>query len=309
MKTLMYEIAVIGNPLYNSVSTVEFQTEERILSGPAINISQVIAKLNVHEIVTIGAIGVDFRDRFANDIDILGIPEYYAIDSPSTGGFHISCDDGGAPTIELIGAARALKIRDIPEEFLNSEYIVIAPGYREIDSELVEWISDTSDATIILDVQGMGVRADESGVVHITPNASQITEAMGYSNIIRMERPLWRMITGETDPLLAAEYIVESGAEIGIAMVSSMGAVIYDGEEFYIVPLDRSTRRNVLGASDAFLGAFVVGMLQKKSMTERSALASSAASIVMETSCAEFVLSPEELNRRQQKISDRIVVK
>ncbi len=305
----MYEIVVIGNPMYNSISTIEFTTEGRILSGPAINISQVIAKMNVYEMATLGAIGTDFKERFVSDLDALGIPEYYSIDSPTTGGFHISCDDGGAPTLELIASARSIRIRDFPEEFLDTKYLVIAPGYREIDSELVEWISDSSNATIVLDAQGMGIKANESGNVQVNPKENQITEAMRYSNIVRMERPIWRAITGETDPLLAAEYLVENGIEIGIAMVSSMGAVIYDGEEFYIVPLERTVRRNVLGASDAFLGAFVVGMLQEQSMADRSALASGAASIVMEANCAEFILSPDELQRRQQNIVDRIVVK
>ncbi|MBN2231033.1 MAG: hypothetical protein JW779_15720, partial [Candidatus Thorarchaeota archaeon] len=124
-----------------------------------------------------------------------------------------------------------------------------------------------------------------------------------------MERSLWRAVTEETDPLLAVEHLVENGADIGIAMVSSMGAVIYNGDEFYIVPLEKTNRRNILGASDAFLGAFIAGMVRQESMIDVSALASSAASIVMGTSCAEFTLDPEDMQRRQKALLERIVVK
>ena len=155
----------------------------------------------------------------------------------------------------------------------------------------------------------MGHVAQEDGFVSVNPHQDRTHHALGFANVVKMERSLWRIITGESDPLLAAEHLVEDGADIGITMVSSMGAVIYDGNEFYIVPVDRTVRRNVLGASDAFLGAFTVGMVQEKSMTERAALASGAASLVMETSCAEFKISMEDLVRRQHIIIDRIVVK
>ncbi len=305
----MYEIVVIGNPLYNSISTPEFHTDGRILTGPAMNISQVITRLEIQEIVAVGAIGHDFKDKFVEDVDHLGIPEYYVVETESTGGFHISCDDGGAPTMKLLSQARPLRIRDIPEEFLNAENIVVAPSYREIDSEIIEWLSDSSDATIILDAQGMGYIAQDDGFVSVNPRQDMIHHALSYANVVKMERSLWRIITGESDPLLAAEHIVEDGADIGITMLSSMGAVIYDGNEFYIVPLDREVRRNVLGASDAFLGAFVVGMVQQRNMLDTSALASSAASFVLETSCAEFKISSHELLRKQQSILDRIVIK
>ena len=92
-------------------------------------------------------------------------------------------------------------------------------------------------------------------------------------------------------------------------MLSSMGAVIYDSQDFYIIPLDKKIRRNVLGASDAFLGAFVVGMLRDDNMISRFALASSAASIVMESTCADFNLMPDEIMTRRQTIADRITIK
>ncbi|MHA2424719.1 MAG: hypothetical protein ACXAEF_08015, partial [Candidatus Thorarchaeota archaeon] len=76
----MYEIVVIGNPIYNLITTPFIQTKERLLSGPAINITQTATKLGVDDIALIGSIGADYREQFPNDLEKLGIPEYYAID-------------------------------------------------------------------------------------------------------------------------------------------------------------------------------------------------------------------------------------
>ncbi|MFW9849011.1 MAG: PfkB family carbohydrate kinase [Candidatus Thorarchaeota archaeon] len=305
----MYELVVIGNPVYNSITTPYIETKNRILSGPSVNIAQTAAKLGVDNIALIGSIGADYRKQFPNDLELLGIPEYYAIESLKTGGFHIECDDDGLPKLMLIEKTPELKIRDIPDEFLQTQVLVIAPAFREIDLELVEWMSSSSDAELVLDTQGIGWRIDESGIVQVRPQGDLIERLIEHVDVVKMERPLWKLVSEETDPLLAAEFLVESGAAIGIVMLSSMGAVVYDGNEFFIVPLEKESTRNIIAASDAFLAAFSVGMVRADDMTERTALASSAASIVMENSCAEFSLNLEEIRTRQRAIIDRIVIR
>jgi sugar/nucleoside kinase (ribokinase family) len=309
MRTAMYDIVVIGNPLYNSVSTPEFTAKERILSGPAINISRTVAELGIGEMVVIGALSHEFQSRFTEDLNSIGIPEHYALESPTTGGFHINCDEDGAPTVQLLDSARSLKIRDIPDEFLRSRAIIVAPSYREIDSELVGWISDSSDALIVLDTQGMGIRADEHGLVGVRPNGNDIQDSLEHVQVAKLERPVWRQVTGESDPLLAAENIVERGVEIAIIMLSSMGAVVYDGSEFLITPFEKAARRNVLAFSDAFLASYAVGLVQRTAKLERAALASSAASIIMEGSCTEFSIAADELHRRKTTLLERIVIR
>ena len=305
----MYEIVVIGNPMYNTIAIPDIETKENLLSGPAVNISHVSAKLGVDNLSIIGAIGNDYREKMISDLGSLGIPEYYAVESPKTGGFHIHCEDDGLPILTLLNKACKLRIRDIPDEFLKTKYIVLSPAFREIDLELIEWISNSTDAQIVLDAAGIGRDVDSLGKIYTTANGGEIQQILELVDIIKMERPLWRIVTGESDPLLAAEFLVENGADIGIAMMSSMGSVVYDGHEFYIVPMEKASTRNVIAAGDAFLAAFVVGMMRAKNMAERAAFASGAASIVMEHSCAELILAPEELDYRQQDIIDRIVIK
>lgn len=305
----MYEIVVIGNPLYNTISMPDIKTKEDMLSGPAVNVSHISSKLGINDLAIIGAIGNDYRDKMIVDLESFGIPEYYAVESPQTGRFHLECEDDGLPILTLKEKGRNLGIRDIPDEFLKSEYIVLSPAFKEIDIELIEWISNSTDAQIVLDAEGMGRTADSTGRIFPSANGGKILQALELVDVVKMERPLWRLVTEESDPLLAAEFLVENGADIGIAMLSSMGSVVYDGNEFYIVPMEKTSTRNVIAAGDAFLAAFVVGMVQSKNMTERAAFASGASSIVMEHSCSELVFSNDELNHRQQAIIDRIVIK
>ncbi len=305
----MYDVVVIGNPLYSTFSTQGFKSPDRILSGPATIVSRVSANLGVENLIMVGAVGPDFKTKLGIDTDASGIPEYYAIDSLETSGFHVGCDDSGLLTMELLAAARRLRIRDIPDELTDSRYIVIVPGYREIDLEILSWLSDVSPARIVFDPQGMAYDTDSHGRIVIKPNKSKILESMKYVDVIKMERSLWRLIIDEPDPLLAAEFLVEQGAEIGIAMFSSLGATIYDKDEFYIVPIERTIPKNPLAASNAFLGAFVVGMLHEQNMLERASLAASAASAVIERDCTDTDFQAKDLLARQASLLDKITIK
>ena len=93
----MYDITVIGCPSFDRVTRNSIKNPIRSLSGPAVTTALTVSKLGIENMVIIGSISNEFSDQLVLDFDNLGIPEYYKIDSPETGGFEIECNDGEDP--------------------------------------------------------------------------------------------------------------------------------------------------------------------------------------------------------------------
>lgn len=305
----MYNLVSIGNPLYNKYITDTIQSTNHILSGPSVTICSIASSFGINNVVLIGAIGNDYRDRFASDVDEYGIPEYLALDSMDTTSFQLKCDAPNAPSLNLLSCADKIRIRDIPEEFLNSEIIAITPVFREVDIDFISWLADSSDATLVLDPIGLARRTVNGGVINITNNGGALSDIIEQSNIVKMNWNHWRKFTGTDDPLLAAEFLVETGAEIGIITLQNNGIIVYDGSDFLTVPFETIIEKNYLGAEDAFLGGFLSGYLKQHALVDCATLGSSIASIVLEQSCISFKFDLDQVQLRKELIREKVEVR
>lgn len=308
-KQAMYDVIAIGNPLYNKYITDYPQSVNPILSGPSISICSIASSFGISNVVLIGAIGNAHRERFASDVEEYGIPEYLALDSMHTTSFQLKCDGHDTPSLNLLNFADKIRIRDIPEEFLNSKLIAVTPVYREIDIDFISWLADSSDATLIIDPIGMARCTVNGGEIKVTNNGGSLSDVVQQSDIVKMNWDLWRKFTGTNDPLLAAEFLVETGAEIGIISMQNDGFVVYDGTDFLIVPFETTIEKNPLGAEDAFLGGFLSGYLQQHALVDCATLGSSIASIVLEQSCTSFKFNLDQVQLRKELIEDKVEIR
>ncbi|MHA1882530.1 MAG: carbohydrate kinase family protein [Candidatus Thorarchaeota archaeon] len=308
-KQAMYDIIAIGNPLYNKYITDYQQSANPVLSGPSVSICSTASSLGRDNVVLIGALGNDYRDRFASDVEEYGIQEYLAIDSKDTTSFQLTCDGSNIPSLNLLNSADEIRIRDIPEEFLDSKIIAVTPVYREIDVDFISWLADSSDATLIIDPIGMARRTVTGGEITVTNNGGSLPDVIGQSDIVKMNWDLWRKFASTDDPLLAAEFLVETGAEIAIISLQNDGFVVHDGTDFLTVPYETIIEKNPLGAEDAFLGGFISGHLQQQSLIDCAILGSSVASIVLEQRCTSFNFDMDEVHQRKELIETKVEIR
>jgi sugar/nucleoside kinase (ribokinase family) len=61
----VYDLVVIGNPVYDVVETPLLKSVGRILSGCSFNAAFTAKRLGMREVALIGRIGKDFEERFA----------------------------------------------------------------------------------------------------------------------------------------------------------------------------------------------------------------------------------------------------
>ncbi|MFW9959627.1 MAG: carbohydrate kinase family protein [Candidatus Thorarchaeota archaeon] len=301
----MYDLVVIGSPSFDRL-VKPISTNGRQLSGPAVYAARSAAQLGIENMAIIGPISSQDLDQFALTLDRLGIPEYYPINSPDTGGFELEYNGGTEPDyISVIGVPKEIGIRDIPDEFLSTRIIILSPLLQEIGAELVEWICNSSDATILLDPQLRDTSIEKKLV--IAPELQVIEKTRSFLDFIKPNELEAALITGEKDMFLAAELLVESLAEHCIITLGERGSLIYDGNEFTIVPTYQTQPKDTLGAGAAFLAGFAQGLLEERTVANCGALGSAVASKKIERTGLEFNLIRSEVEQRALQISSDLV--
>jgi sugar/nucleoside kinase (ribokinase family) len=304
----MYDLVVIGSPSFDRVIQHPQQENGRSLSGPAIYAARSAAQLGIENMVIIGSLSRHYLDRFANSLDELGIPEYYPIDSPDSGGFEIEYNGGTDPSyLSVLGVPKPIGIRDIPEEFLSARAIILSPMLQEINAELVEWLCDSSDASILLDPQLRDIGANMK--LKVVSELQVIEKTRSFLDFIKPNEYEAYLITGEKDIFLSAELLVELLAENCIITLAERGSLLYDGTTFTVIPSYPVHPKDTMGAGDTFLAGFVSSFLEGRSIADCGAFAAAVASHRIEHTGLEFSLTRPLIEERAMQISSGVAVR
>ncbi|MDH4212891.1 MAG: PfkB family carbohydrate kinase [Candidatus Thorarchaeota archaeon] len=297
----MYDLVVIGSPSYDRFVRPS-SNNGRQLSGPAIFSARCAVQLGIENMAIVGPISSQYLDQYAIYLDKLGIPEYYPINSLDTGGFELNYNGGIEPDyISVLGVPKTIGIRDIPDEFLSSQIIILSPLLQEISAELIEWICNSSDATILLDPQLRDINSE--GKLAVVSELQVIEKTRSFLDFIKPNEREALLITGEEDMFLAAELLVESLAESCIITLGEKGSLIYDGNMFTIVPAFPTQAKDAFCAGASFLAGFALGLLEERSIVNCAALGAAVASEKVERTGLDFNLIRSDVERRAAQIA------
>ncbi|RLF20256.1 MAG: ribokinase [Thermoprotei archaeon] len=295
---MRYDVVAIGNPVYDIIITPFAKSRGRVLSGCSINALLALRRLGFSKLALVGSVGKDYAERLRTDLKRNGVTEFILIIGKETGGFKLVYDEKGDRTLEVLGVAGRIEKNDIPDEYLNSEYILLGPILQEIDLELVEYLATTSNAKLFLDPQGLLRIIDKNGIIRHVCEREVLRKIVSLVDYVKPNEHESKVLTGEDDPYIAAKKLVEWGAEVGIVTLAERGSVAYDGDVFYRVQAYRTKAIDPTGAGDVYAGAFLAKKLEGAPLPEALLFASAAASIMVEHVGPDFPLTYEEARRR-----------
>ncbi len=297
----MYDIVVIGNPTFLVTNDVLH------LSGPSVFSAATAAKLRIEQLAIVGSLGSAMTREFVESLDALGIPEYFIVTDEEDSARRIKYVNEKKQLIEFIGIPHKIGIRSIPDEFLQARAILLCPSLQEINSELIEWICNSSDSLVFLNPQLRTIGAD--GRLEFIKELNLMEKTHCFLEIIQSNEQESFLITGEADPFLAAELLVEWASEICIITMGERGSLIYDGNDFHIIPPFNTNSVDELGAGSVYLTGFVSQHLAGKTLSECGAYGSSLASVKVESNGFDFEFNQNEIKRRIDLISESIEIR
>ena len=303
---MAYDIVAIGNPVYDIIQTPNLVTDGRILSGCSTNALLAARKLGTKRVGFVGSVGNDFKSRLKADLSSRGITDVALKTAEQTGGFKLVYDSKGNRTLELLGVSGRISPEDIPPRFLESNYVLLGPILQEVDLELVKFISNSSDAKIFLDPQGMLRKFDAEGKITHSCERDIMKHVLSLVHFVKPNEVESQVLTGETDPYRAARMLVEWGAEIGIVTLAERGSIVYSKGQYLSIPAYPTVAVDPTGAGDTYAGSFLVEYGRTHSLVDSAVFASATASIMVENIGPDFPLDESNVRRRSVEIRPRV---
>ncbi len=293
-------ITGIGNPVFDLIETPYLKTEGRVLSGCSTNACLALSKLG-KETALVGRVGHDFDQRFRTDMERFGI-RYAVEESEESGGFKlIYYDKHGNRTLDVLGDAG--KIDFFPDDYADSDWILLGPILQEIDLEYVEMVKERSRAKIFTDPQGFLRRVEGDRIVH--EKTAEIKRVAALSDVFKPNEMECKVLTGidpREDYETPAKMLKDWGPGLVIITLAEEGSVIYDGNEMHRIPAYATTAKDSTGAGDTYAAGMIYALDKDYDYFQAGCFAGCVSSVMIENCGPDFPLTIEEVEARKDKL-------
>jgi sugar/nucleoside kinase (ribokinase family) len=159
-------LAAYGNPVYDVIRTPWVETRGRVLSGCATNAALVYARLGG----TVHVTGRSGRDHLADYSAVMALDGIVTQTEPcaQTGGFRLTYDAQGRRDLQVLGVAEPIGAAN--DAIDDADFVFIGPVMQETPFDLIRDIRHRTDATMLLDPQGLLRRIGKDGFIeHFKP--------------------------------------------------------------------------------------------------------------------------------------------
>jgi len=301
----MYDIAAIGNPVFDIIITPYVKTNGRVLSGCSTNAALAVGKLGGYASL-IGKVGADHMDELVKVASKYNV-EAFPLLSKETGGFYLRYIDERMNDRELrvLGIAEPISFSEIDRKALEAHGIVLGPILKEISLDFVhELREELDDVFIIVDPQGL-IREIIGGKILRRAN-KEAYEVIKITNVTKPNEHEAEVLFPGMKPYEAAKKIYELNGVAGIVTVAEKGSYIAFEKGVFHIPAYRTIERDPTGCGDVYAGAFLYRYLKTGDFLESAIFASAAASFMVEDTGPHFNLNSSEVEKRVAVINEDV---
>ncbi|GAB4320121.1 MAG: PfkB family carbohydrate kinase [Candidatus Zixiibacteriota bacterium] len=290
-----------GNPVYDSIRTPWVSTRDRVLSGCATNAALAYRKLGGDAMV-VGRVGADRLDHYRATFDRLGIA-HDTEPCAESGGFGLDYDAQGRRELTLLG--RADPVQRVPASVAKADIVFIGPVLQETPFELIRKVRRQTDATMVLDPQGLLRRVNADGrVEHFKPEG--IEDLCASFDIVKPNELETEILTGvdpRQDLERAAAILVDWGIPTVVITLADLGALIVTEGRWHRISAIPTLAVDSTGAGDTFAAGLMYALTTGRDWAEAGRLATAVSSIMIEQCGPEFELTLAEAERRARTVT------
>ncbi len=273
----MYDLVTVGHFALDWI--VREGLESRwTLGGPPTYVS-LSAKALGAEVAVISKVGADFPDEYVswlsrNGVDLRGVKR----SSGLTTRFKIEYGDTSRK-LQLVARCKPIGLGDLPSE-LKAKAVHIAPIADEISLEAALGLRRCGEL-ISLDPQGFLRSFDRAG--HVRPRRWLDKAFFKEVDVLKASSKELLLTTQTKDLRKGLSKARRLGPRICMATMGGRGALLASEDAFYKVPAYSPLQVvDPTGSGDAFAGAFLAEYVRTRDLLWSAALASAAASYVVE---------------------------
>lgn len=275
----MYDVAVLGHIVMDEIERRGFRSQS---IGGAATYSTLAAKTYGANTLLVSKIGKDFPEDLLSllierGIDLTCVKR---VSTPTTKFKLIYKND--ERILFLMGRCEPILPNDLCKLCFQAKIFHIGCVINEIPFQTLKQIH-SKNKCISLDIQGYVRKIDETGRVKLT-EWDEAERFLKLVNVVHADANEARIITKAETPSESAKILVEMGAEIALITLGEKGSYIGTRKEVLYVPAAKPNKIvDSTGAGDVYTIIFTLEYLASLSVKWAGAVASAAASFVVES--------------------------
>jgi len=298
----LYDLVTVGHFAFDWIIRKTLKSRWT-LGGPPTFVS-LSAKALGASVSSISKVGADFSDEYVswlsrNGVDLTGVKRS---DGPTTR-FKITYSDA-TRTLQLVARCEPIGLEDLQRE-VKTKAIHIAPIADEISVKAASSLLRYGKL-ISLDPQGFLRSFDRNGYVH--PKRWLDKTLLKEVHILKASSKELSVATQMRDLRKGLSKARRLGPKICVATMGARGVLLFSEDGcYYEVPAYTPPRVvDPTGSGDAFAGAFLVEYMRTRDSVWSTALASAAASFVVEGVGPSNFGTRHQAEERAAKIMEKI---
>jgi sugar/nucleoside kinase (ribokinase family) len=271
----------------------------KLPGGPAYYTSIAGKSMNLN-VTAISKVGEDYPNGFLDKLKSYGVEVKLTVTQRPTTTFEIEYNKDRR--MKLMEKCVDYTLEDLNNQF--SRGLHLGPVAGEIPSEVASQAMRKAEFTSV-DVQGFIRSFDDEGKIILR---SSLDGALKKAELIKCSLEEAQAITGRIQPEDALRKLSTLGPKIVIVTSGPKGALMAINRKGYRGPAYPWVKvRDVTGAGDVFVGAFLAGILRQSDEMWSFSLALAAASKAIEkVDSLRMTLDRKAVERRAEWIRDRI---
>ncbi|MFC1588396.1 PfkB family carbohydrate kinase [Planctomycetota bacterium] len=278
-------LLVVGSVAFDSVET-PFGCAEESLGGSAVYFS--FASSLLVETRLVGVVGTDFKKEYIawieeKGIDIRGLLRVPGETFRWSGRYE--GDMNSAETVAVNLNVFGKFDPQLPDSYLDSEYIFLANGHPNIQMKVLEQVDNPT--LVMADTMNLWIETERNALMELFAKVDGLIINDGEA----------RQLTGEHLTVAAGKRIVEMGPEIVIVKKGEHGALLFYEDDVFAVPSFPVEKvLDPTGAGDSFAGG-VMGYLAQQDQIDSTTL---KRSLIYGTTMASLNVESFSLNRLRE---------
>ncbi|MHA1721538.1 MAG: carbohydrate kinase family protein [Candidatus Baldrarchaeia archaeon] len=298
----MYDVAVLGHIVMDEIERGDLRLRS---IGGAATYSTLAAKTYGANTLLVSKIGKDFPEDLLSlliekGIDLACVKR---VPIPTTKFKLIYKND--ERVLFLMERCEPILPNDLCQLSFQAKIFHIGCVINEVPLQTLKQIR-SKNKYISLDIQGYVRKIDETGRVKFT-EWNEAKHFLKLVNIVHADADEARIITKAETPSESAKILVEMGAEIALITLGEKGSYVGTEKEVLYIPAAKPNKIvDSTGAGDVYTIIFTLEYLASLSVKWAGAVASAAASFIVESPGPTGFSNKDSAYRRAKTLMDHI---
>ena len=282
MKDSAFDLLLIGHLLKEKIIFPDGKEMGPVLGSPAAYTSVASARLGLKTCL-VTKIGNDMPQELLRVFTKAGVDTRGIKINQNTTTNLLIYEKSGGKRLQFLKKADNIFFKDIPEEYLDAQFFLIAPVDYEIEEGLMKSLHQKGKK-LSMELSGFGGASSSKNGKTKEEKIEFLKMITPYFEIVKGGRDDCSCLFGDLGEREAAKKFIEWGAKIAIITLGGEGALVAARHREELIPAfsPHTAEIDCTGAGDVWHAGFLFGYLKTKDLKKAGVFASALSSLIIE---------------------------